>query len=142
MQKPPGQSQGDLASRDREFTPLVTPGRHVRLQFAGWPALQFSGWPSVAVGTFGGTVTVVDAVDDGLGRFRVLVIPDQGVPGTVTNEPWPDPSYLRPGGKVSGWIMLDVVSLGFELWRQFNGFAPSLEQAPKSPKAAKGGKLK
>ncbi|MFY0578931.1 HlyD family secretion protein [Cystobacter fuscus] len=31
--------------------PLVSPGRHVRLQFEGWPAVQFAGWPSVAVGT-------------------------------------------------------------------------------------------
>ena len=40
--------------------PLVYPGRHVRLQFEGWPAVQFSGWPSVAVGTFGGVVKLVD----------------------------------------------------------------------------------
>lgn len=121
--------------------PLVTPGRHVRLQFAGWPALQFSGWPSVAVGTFGGRVAVVDAVDDGEGRFRVLVVPDERTIATLGDSPWPDPTYLRPGAKVSGWIMLDVVSLGFELWRQFNGFAPALEKVPnekpKGPKAAK-----
>ncbi|MEL6183722.1 MAG: biotin/lipoyl-binding protein, partial [Myxococcota bacterium] len=30
---------------------LITPGRKVRLQFEGWPAVQFAGWPSVAVGT-------------------------------------------------------------------------------------------
>lgn len=121
--------------------PLVTPGRHVRLQFAGWPALQFSGWPSVAVGTFGGRVSVVDAVDDGAGRFRVLVVPDQRTIQHFGDSPWPDPTYLRPGGKVSGWIMLDVVSLGFELWRQFNGFAPALDKVPsgkpEGPKAAK-----
>ncbi|MCA9767511.1 MAG: HlyD family efflux transporter periplasmic adaptor subunit, partial [Gemmatimonadetes bacterium] len=29
--------------------PLLTPGRKVRLQFDGWPALQVAGWPSVAV---------------------------------------------------------------------------------------------
>ena len=39
--------------------------------------------------------------------------------------------------KVSGWIMLDVVSLGFELWRQFNGFAPALGAAPKAPEGLK-----
>jgi multidrug resistance efflux pump len=32
--------------------PLITPGREVRIEFAGWPAFQFSGWPSVSVGTF------------------------------------------------------------------------------------------
>lgn len=110
--------------------PLVTPGRHVRLQFAGWPALQFSGWPSVAVGTFGGEVAVVDAVDDGAGRFRVLVIPDQRTLAGGEDEPWPEAAYLRPGAKVSGWVMLDVVSLGFELWRQFHGFSPALSTPP------------
>ncbi len=122
--------------------PLVTPGRHVRLQFAGWPALQFSGWPSVAVGTFGGEVAVVDAVDDGKGRFRVLVIPDPDPLPEDEKQPWPDPSYLRPGAKVSGWVMLDVVSLGFELWRQFNGFAPTLKEAPKGPSKIKAAKRK
>lgn len=41
--------------------PLVEPGRHVRLQFEGWPAVQVAGWPSLAVGTFGGEVISVDA---------------------------------------------------------------------------------
>src|SRR5690606_10863453 len=50
--------------------PLISTGRPVRLQFAGWPAVQFTGWPSVAVGTFAGRVSVVDAVDDGTGKFR------------------------------------------------------------------------
>jgi hypothetical protein len=27
---------------------------------------------------------------------------------------------------VSGWILLDRVRLGYELWRQFNGFPPRL----------------
>jgi multidrug efflux pump subunit AcrA (membrane-fusion protein) len=117
--------------------PLVSPGRHVRLQFAGWPALQFAGWPSVAIGTFGGKVTVVDAVDDGKGRFRVLVVPETSPSLTHRDEPWPDASYLRPGGKVSGWVMLDVVSLGFELWRQFNGFAPTLKSPPGKGKGSK-----
>ena len=40
---------------DGNDAPLVAAGRHVRLQFEGWPAVQFAGWPSVAVGTFGGT---------------------------------------------------------------------------------------
>ena len=39
---------------DGNDAPLITKGRHVRLQFEGWPAVQFVGWPSVAVGTFGG----------------------------------------------------------------------------------------
>ncbi len=125
--------------------PLVTPGRHVRLQFAGWPALQFSGWPSVAVGTFGGRVAVVDAIDDGRGRFRVLVVPDPdpaGLPvaGSAGGRPeaWPDPVYLRPGTEVSGWVLLEEVSLGFELWRQFNGFSPALSTPPGATESGKG----
>lgn len=27
-----------------------------------------------------------------------------------------------------GWIVLDRVSLGFEIWRQLNGFPPSLQR--------------
>lgn len=112
---------------DGNDVPMVRPGRTVRLQFEGWPALQFSGWPSVAVGTFGGRVLLVDATDDGLGKFRVLVEPDPA------DDPWPAAQYLRQGVRANGWVLLDVVSLGYELWRQFNGFPPvvALEPAPK-----------
>ena len=104
--------------------PLIAAGRPVRLQFAGWPALQFAGWPSVAVGTFGGKVAVIDACDDGRSNYRVIVRPDtrQG-----QDEPWPSSKFLRPGAEVTGWIMLDTVPLGFELWRQFNAFPPTVK---------------
>ena len=105
--------------------PLVAPGRKVRLLFAGWPAIQFSGWPSVSVGTFAGVITVIDAVDNGQGKYRVLVKPD---PNRVANDlPWPDPQHLRPGTTAHGWILLDTVPLGYELWRQFNGFRPTVK---------------
>ena len=58
---------------DGNDVPLIAQGRPVRLQFEGWPALQFSGWPSIAVGTFGGRVLLVDSADNGHGKFRVLV---------------------------------------------------------------------
>lgn len=103
---------------------LIVPGRKVRLQFEGWPAVQFVGWPSVAVGTFGGVVAFVDASDDGKGNFRVLVTPDP------EDEPWPAPRFLRQGVLVHGWVLLEVVPLGYELWRQFNGFPPSLVAEP------------
>jgi adhesin transport system membrane fusion protein len=99
--------------------PLITPGRHVRLQFEGWPAVQFTGWPAVAVGTFGGTVALVDPTDGGNGTFRILVTPPDG-------EEWPSNTYLRQGVRAKGWVLLDTVSLGFELWRQFNGFPPTV----------------
>jgi multidrug resistance efflux pump len=104
---------------------LITEGRHVRLQFEGWPALQFSGWPSVAVGTFGGTVAFVDPADDGKGRFRVVIIPDEN-----DDEDWPDVRFLRQGTRAKGWVLLEEVALGFELWRQLNGFPPALDEQP------------
>jgi membrane fusion protein, adhesin transport system len=98
--------------------PLLSVGRKVRLQFDGWPALQFAGWPSVSVGTFGGTVAVIDRVPGSSGDFRVLVTPD------TAQEKWP--RQLRLGSGVLGWAMLDEVRVGFELWRRINGFPPSL----------------
>ncbi|MBH24982.1 MAG: transporter [Myxococcales bacterium] len=110
---------------------LISEGRQVRLQFEGWPAVQFTGWPSVAVGTFGGVVAFVDAADDGKGNFRILVRPDPD------DEPWPNPYYLRQGALANGWIMLDEVSLGFEVWRQLNGFPPVIDP-PGDSKDGKG----
>lgn len=103
--------------------PIVSVGRPVRLQFEGWPAIQFSGWPSVAVGTFGGTVALIDPSDDGTGKFRVLIVPDNV-------EEWPEAPYLRQGVRAVGWIMLDSVQLGWELWRRFNAFPITSSQAP------------
>ena len=77
--------------------------------------MQFAGWPSVAVGTFGGEVMTIDATDDGTGKFRILVRPD------ATSD-WPDDRYLRQGVRANGWFMLNQVSLGYEIWRQLNGF--------------------
>lgn len=106
---------------DGNDVPLISEGRHVRLQFEGWPAVQFTGWPSVAVGTFGGKVALVDATDNGKGKFRVLVVPDG-------DEPWPSGHYLRQGTQANGWVLLNRVSLGYELWRRFNGFPPIVSQ--------------
>jgi membrane fusion protein, adhesin transport system len=103
--------------------PLVYEGRDVRLQFEGWPAVQFSGWPSVAIGTFGGKVAVVDQSATPEGLFRVIVMP-------TTTEKWPENRFIRQGTRVNGWILLNEVSLGYELWRQFNGFPASMEHAP------------
>jgi multidrug efflux pump subunit AcrA (membrane-fusion protein) len=106
--------------------PLITPGRLVRLQFEGWPAVQFSGWPSVAVGTFGGKVAFVDALDNGKGKFRVVVFPQEG-------EEWPSQQFLRQGVRAHGWILLNQVKLGYELWRRFNGFPPAIEEPANQP---------
>jgi len=98
--------------------PLLTRGRKVRLQFDGWPVLQFSGWPNASVGTFGGLVQVIDYVASSNGQYRILVIPDPA------EEAWP--ALLRLGSGVNGWVMLNDVPIWFELWRQINGFPPTI----------------
>ncbi len=98
--------------------PLIEEGRHVRLQFEGWPVVQFSGWPSIAIGTFGGRVKVVDPVVAPNGRFRVIIEPDPN------DQPWPNERFLRLGAQARGWVMLETVSVGYELWRQLNNFPP------------------
>lgn len=103
--------------------PLISKYRKVRIEFDGWPALQFSGWPSVAVGTFGGVVKVIDNVNSKNGLFRILVVPDS------EDVPWPQ--QLRLGSGAKGWVMLDDVPIWFETWRQLNGFPPSLYEEPK-----------
>lgn len=102
--------------------PLLAKGRNVRIEFDGWPALQFSGWPSVSVGTFGGKVEVIDYVNTKPGEFRVLIVPDN------SQQKWPH--QLRVGSGIKGWVMLDDVPVWYELWRQLNGFPPSLYEEP------------
>ena len=109
--------------------PLVQRGQSVRLQFEGWPAVQFAGWPSVAVGTFSGTVSTVDATDNGKGEFRILVIPEDG------EQEWPSDRYLRQGVRVNGWVILKKVALGQEIWRQLNGFPVSISDSEPKGKA-------
>jgi len=99
--------------------PLISPGRKVRLQFQGWPAIQFVGWPSVAVGTFGGEVLFVDPSANIDGSFRVLVKPD------ASDRAWPAGIFLRQGTKVQAWVILNKVSIAYELWRTINGFPVS-----------------
>jgi multidrug resistance efflux pump len=122
--------------------PLISPGRHVRLQFEGWPMIQFSGWPSVAVGTFGGQVVSVDSTDNGNGQFRILVRPDAGQPDRPGTT-WPGAGHLRQGVRANGWVLLDRVPLWFEVWRRMNAFPPSVssgaakEKIGKPPKVGK-----
>lgn len=110
---------------DGNDLPLVRKGDKARLQFEGWPAAQFVGWPSVAVGTFGGRVYLVDPTADDKGQFRILVEPD------ADDQPWPDQQYLRQGVRGQGWVLLNRVTVGWELWRQLNGFPPARETQEK-----------
>jgi len=100
---------------------LVSAGAKVRLQFEGWPAIQFSGWPAVAIGTFGGEVVAVDPSASMDGRFRILVTED---PDDAT--PWPDRRFVRFGATARGWVLLETVQVGYELWRQLNNFPAQL----------------
>lgn len=115
---------------------LVAEGRHVRLQFEGWPAVQFTGW-AVSVGTFGGTIVSVDATDNGKGKFRVVVRPDG------ESDPWPE-EKLKQGVRVNAWVLLEQVPLWYEIWRNMNGFPPEItpdEDGSKEKDKAKKPKL-
>jgi adhesin transport system membrane fusion protein len=35
---------------------------------------------------------------------------------------------MRHGLRAHGWVLLDRVPLGFELWRRFNAFPPRLPE--------------
>ncbi|MHA7837554.1 MAG: HlyD family secretion protein, partial [bacterium] len=101
--------------------PLIVAGQTVQLQFEGWPAVQLGGWPEAAVGTFKGEVAFVDAQASPTGQFRVVVLPD-------SESDWPSSNLLRQGNLANGWVLLNRVTLGYELWRQLNGFPPDLPE--------------
>ena len=101
---------------DGNDMPFVDEGTEVRLVFEGWPALQFVGLPGTGQGTFHGRIAFLDASADAKGKFRAVVVPDEG-------DSWPR-DRLRQGVRVKGFLLLGQVSLGYELWRQVNGFPP------------------
>lgn len=110
---------------DGNDLPLIRKGDRVRLQFEGWPAIQFVGWPSVARGTFPGRVFLVDPTSSSAsGQFRVLVEPDQEWDRNGDPILWPGPEYLRQGVRCQGWILIEEVRLGWEVFRTLNGFPP------------------
>lgn len=114
---------------DGRDVPLVRPGRPVRLEFEGWPAIQFSGWPSVAQGMFDGRVRALDPNASPDGLFRILIEPYPGKPA------WPRRQYVRPGGKVRGWVQGETVLVGYEVWRQLNDFPLEFGRRPAAPAA-------
>lgn len=107
---------------DGNDAPFVHVGDQVRLQFEGWPAIQSFGWPSLAKGTFGATVQFIDPFVSQDGQTRLLLKP------STEDDPWPSHVILRQGTKVFGWALLNRVSLGYELWRNFNNFPPISSQ--------------
>lgn len=116
---------------DGNDLPLIVTNSRVRLQFEGYPSIQFGGWPEFSIGSFGGRVSLIDATDDGKGHFRILVVPD---PDDI---PWPDNRFLRQGVRVNGWVLLGQVTLGYELWRIFNGFPPLVLPEPEVKEGGK-----
>lgn len=96
--------------------PLLQIGEEVRILFDGWPAIVFSGWPNTSYGTFGGEVYMIENDISENGKYRVLVAPDPAA------EPWPE--ELRIGGGANTITLLNDVSVGYEIWRQMNGFPP------------------
>ncbi len=102
--------------------PLVNLDQKVRFMFDGWPAIVFSGWPNMSYGTYGGKVVAIDNLISPNGRYRILVAPDP------EDQPWP--AALRVGAGAIGIALMKDVPLGYELWRQFNGFPPDLYQEP------------
>ena len=111
--------------------PLIHLGEKVRFVFDGFPAIVFSGWPNNSYGTFGGTITAIETNISSNGKFRVLVAED-----TTKNKSWPP--NLKIGGGAKGIALLKDVKVGYELWRNINGFPPEYYK----PKAKEEGKNK
>ncbi|MEM9546611.1 MAG: HlyD family efflux transporter periplasmic adaptor subunit [Bacteroidota bacterium] len=96
--------------------PLLALGDKVRVQFDGWPAIVFSGWPNSSYGTFGGEVYAINNDISENGKYRILIAPDS------EDAPWP--KEVRVGGGANTITLLSDVKVGYELWRQLNGFPP------------------
>ncbi|MEY4382736.1 MAG: hypothetical protein RI995_278 [Bacteroidota bacterium] len=109
--------------------PLLSIGQKVRFTFDGFPAIVFSGWPQTSYGTFGGKVFAIETSVSSNGMYRVLVAPNPA------DRPWPKELTLGMGAQ--GIALLKDVMIGYELWRNINGFPPDYYQAaePKKKKS-------
>lgn len=107
---------------DGRDAPLIAVGSDVRIEFEGWPAIQVPGWAKIGLGTFAGKIAFVDPTDNGSGNFRVMVVPAKNYPD------WPTAKFLRQGISAKGWILLEQVSIGYEIWRVLNGFPARIPQ--------------
>lgn len=96
--------------------PLLNIGQKIRFVFDGFPAIVFTGWPAASYGTFGGIIAAVETSVSDNGKFRLLVIEDPA------EKAWP--KQLRMGGGANGIALLKDVPIGYELWRNINGFPP------------------
>ena len=102
--------------------PLLALNQRVMFIFDGFPAFVFSGWENQSVGTFKGKITAIDNMASPNGLYRILVSADD------KEKPWP--KALRVGSAAEAFIMLNDVSIWYELWRQLNGFPPDFYDEP------------
>ena len=109
--------------------PIVNLNQKVRLQFDGWPAIVFSGWPGTSFGTYGGRVAAIENDISENGRYRVLIAQDPD------DRPWPE--ALKIGGGAKSMLLLKDVPVGYELWRQMNGFPPDFYKPEVKPEIKK-----
>ena len=96
--------------------PLLRIGQKTMLIFDGFPAIVFSGWPKGSYGTFEGSIVSIENKSNEKGFFRVLVSPEE------SKKLWP--KQLRIGTAIRSFVLLKNVFLGYEIWRQVNGFPP------------------
>jgi hypothetical protein len=66
----------------------------------------------------------------------VLVEPESRLVG----DTWPAAEFLRQGNQAVGWVFLNRVPLGYEIWRRLNGFPPVLAPDSKDKDKDKGSK--
>ena len=69
-------------------------------------------------------------------KIRAAVELEQRRPGSVRRMGWlarPDQRFVRFGSKARGWVLLDTVSVGYEIWRQLNNFPPNFPVDGQSP---------
>lgn len=97
--------------------PLIQKGQKVRFMFDGWPSIVLRGWPSASYGTFGGVVVAIDKFISDNGQYRLLVSADK-----EDEVEWPE--GLRVGSGADAMVFLKDVSIGYEIWRNLNGFPP------------------
>lgn len=97
---------------------LLQAGQSAMVQFEGWPSIQIAGWPSLAIGAFKARVHLVDQASSSKGKFRVLLVPV---------DSWPSNQVLRLGSHGKAYIHLARNTVGWELWRQLNGFPAFFE---------------
>ena len=106
--------------------PLLRLGDKVQIRFDGWPAVVISGWPESSTGVFQGNVVAIDKFISDNGYYRILISPDN------KKKEWPE--LLSVGTGANTFILLNVVPIWYEFWRQLNGFPADYYETEKEDK--------